>query len=88
MNKRLLSLSLSSFRDMSGSPKTDLKECPLESDSGQNWNIETRESVENSKTDFVKAELFRRLAGDADLRSEAFFAHGDQERGLAARSGS
>ena len=69
-----------------GSLKTEkLKECPLQSESGRRWNIETRESAENSETDFLKSESFRRLAGDADLRSDSFFAHGDQERGLAAR---
>ena len=62
------------------------EKCPLESAFGRQWNLDVRASLQrSSESEFCKAESSRRLAADADLRSKALLAHGEVEKGLAAR---
>ena len=62
-----------------------LKSCPLDSKFCLNWNADIRDKFRDSSSNLEKAELLRRLAGDADLRAAAFESHGQHEKALVAR---
>ena len=62
-----------------------LKSCPLDSSFGFNWNADIRDQVQASTSDLEKADLLRRLAGEADLKAAAFESHGQIAMALASR---